>query len=288
MTDNSTRARPEVARSDGRESVVAVPIELDDVLVAEGVEGGYGSLQILFGASLRVRSGELVAVLGTNGAGKSTLLRVISGLMTPWAGTIRFKGRDVTGARPQRLVEMGMTYMPGGKATFPSLTVLENLKISAYPVRRDREEVTNRIDEALTLFPRLRERMDQRAGTLSGGEQQMVAIGRALVSRPDLLIFDELSLGLAPVMLKEIHGMIATLAAKGMTMLIVEQSLNMAAKIATRAYYMEKGEIRFDGAMQDLLSQGDLVRAVFLGAGSSQPDRSMTSSRCPDTGRKTR
>jgi len=248
---------PEAAAADG------------DILRVEGVEGGYGTLQILFGASLRVGPGELVALLGTNGAGKSTLLRMVSGLMKPWAGTVHFKDCDVTGVRPLRLVEMGMTYIPGGKATFPSLTVLENLKVSGYPVRRNKEEFTNRIDEALEVFPRLRERIGQKAGNLSGGEQQMVAIGRALVSKPDLLIFDELSLGLAPIVLQEIQGMITALAERGMTMLIVEQSLNMAAKIATRAYYMEKGEVRFEGAMKDLLSQGDLVRAVFLGTGSS-------------------
>ena len=238
-----------------------------NVLETEHLEVGYGRLQILFGASLHVARGELVALLGTNGAGKSTLLRTVSGLLKPWGGTVRYKDRDVTGARPLRLVEMGMVYIPGGRATFPSLTVLENLRISAFPIRRDKQEVAERIEEALDLFPRLRGRIDQRAGTLSGGEQQMVAIGRALVARPELLIFDELSLGLAPIMLKEIQSMLETLAARGISMLIVEQSLNMAATIATRAYYMEKGEIRFDGNMHDLLAKGDLVRAVFLGSG---------------------
>ena len=243
-----------------------------DLLEVDEIEGGYGPLQVLFGASIRVGQGDLVALLGTNGAGKSTLLRLISGLMKPGAGQVRFKGQDVTGVRPYRLAEMGMIYISGGRAIFPSLTVLENLKMSTYRIRRRKDEVTARIDEALTLFPRLAERIDQRAGTLSGGEQQMVAIGRALVARPELLMIDELSLGLAPIMLQVIEGMITTLAERGITMLIVEQSLNMAAKIAERAYYMEKGQIRFEGAIRDLIEQGDLVRAVFLG-GASEGDQ---------------
>jgi ABC-type branched-subunit amino acid transport system ATPase component len=238
----------------------------EPLLEVTDVEGGYGALQVLFGASVSVRAGETVALLGTNGAGKSTLLRTVSGLMKPTAGRIRFKGEDVAGHRPMRLVEMGLVYICGGRAIFPSLTVFENLKMSCYPVRRNRQEVSARIDEALSLFPRLKERIDQPAGTLSGGEQQMVSIGRALVSRPELLMIDELSLGLAPIMLQVIQEMIATLAERGITMLIVEQSLNMAAKIAERSYYMEKGEIRFEGPTAELISRGDLVRAVFLGA----------------------
>jgi ABC-type branched-subunit amino acid transport system ATPase component len=236
------------------------------LLEVHDVDAAYGSLQVLFGASIEVHKGELVALLGTNGAGKSTLLRVVAGLMKPTAGKVRFKGNDVTGARPLRLVDMGMIYIAGGRAVFPSLTVLENLKMSAYPFRRNRPEVSSRIEEAVELFPLLRQRISQRAGTLSGGEQQMVAIGRALVSGPDLLIIDELSLGLAPVMLDVIQSMLETLAARGITMLIVEQSLNMAARIARRAYFMEKGEIRFEGPLSELIDRGDIARAVFFGA----------------------
>jgi branched-chain amino acid transport system ATP-binding protein len=238
----------------------------ETLLDVRDLDVAYGSLQVLFGTSIEVHKGELVALLGTNGAGKSTLLRAIAGLMRPSAGQIRFKGENVTGARPLRLVGMGMIYISGGRATFPSLTVLENLKMSAYPFRRNRNEVASRIDEAIDLFPLLRERLTQQAGTLSGGEQQMVAIGRALVSGPELLIIDELSLGLAPVMLDVIQSMLETLAARGITMLIVEQSLNMAARIARRAYYMEKGEIRFQGALSELIDRGDIARAVFFGA----------------------
>jgi ABC-type branched-subunit amino acid transport system ATPase component len=239
----------------------------ETLLEVRDVDAAYGSLRILFDVSMEVRRGELVALLGTNGAGKSTLLRVVAGLMRPTAGAIRFKGEDVTGVRPLRLVDLGMIYIAGGgRAVFPSLTVLENLRMSAYPFRRNRREVSNRIEEAVELFPQLADRLSQRVGTLSGGEQQMVAIGRALVSRPDLLMIDELSLGLAPVMLDVIESMLETLAARGITMLIVEQSLNMAARIARRAYYMEKGEIRFEGTLSELVERGDIARAVFLGA----------------------
>jgi len=238
----------------------------ESLLEVHDVDAGYGSLKVLFGASIEVHRGELVALLGTNGAGKSTLLRVIAGLMRPTAGRIQFKGEDVTGVRPLRLVNMGMIYIAGGRAVFPSLTVLENLKMSAYPFRRNRPEVSNRIEEAVEMFPLLRRRLTQRAGTLSGGEQQMVAIGRALVSGPDLLMIDELSLGLAPVMLDVIQSMLEILAARGITMLIVEQSLNMAARIARKGYYMEKGQIRFEGALSELIERGDIARAVFLGA----------------------
>jgi branched-chain amino acid transport system ATP-binding protein len=180
---------------------------------------------------------------------------------------VRFQGRDVTGRPAHRLVGIGMTCIAGGRATFPSLTVEENLRLSGYPVRRDTEEVARRVDEAMALFPRLRERATQKVGTLSGGEQQMVALGRALVAQPELLMIDELSLGLAPVILREIQSMITALAERGMTMLIVEQSLNMAAAIAERCYFMEKGAIRFEGPIQDLMARGDVARAVFFADG---------------------
>jgi ABC-type branched-subunit amino acid transport system ATPase component len=237
----------------------------DEFLRVSEVDASYGPIQVLFGASIVVRRGERVALLGTNGAGKSTLLRVASGLLPVTRGKVWFKGEDVTGTSPHRLVTKGMTYIAGGRATFPSLTVLENLRLSGYPVRRDKPEVQRRVDEAMDTFPRLRERSSQKCGTLSGGEQQMVALGRALVATPELLIIDELSLGLAPVILREIQSMIATLAGRGITMLIVEQSLNMAAAIAERSYFMEKGEIRFEGLITDLMERGDLARAVFFG-----------------------
>jgi branched-chain amino acid transport system ATP-binding protein len=222
---------------------------------------------VLFGASIEVRKGERVAQLGTNGAGKSTLLRAVAGVLPADRGAVRFRGRDITRMPPHDRVGLGLTCIAGGRATFPSLTVEENLRLSAYPVRRDRAEVARRVEEAMGLFPMLRERAAQPAGTLSGGEQQMVALGRALVAEPELLMIDELSLGLAPIILREIQAMIETLAERGMTLLIVEQSLNMAASVAERCYFMEKGEIRFDGPIRELMARGDLARAVFF-AGS--------------------
>jgi branched-chain amino acid transport system ATP-binding protein len=237
----------------------------DVILAAEGIEASYGPIQVLFGPSIDVCRGERVVLLGTNGAGKSTLLRVISGLLPATSGRVLFDGEDITNRHPHEMAELGLVHISGGRATFPSLTVVENLRLAAYPVRRDRTKVSQRVDEAMDLFPRLRERAQQVCGTLSGGEQQMVAIGRGLVADPKLLVLDELSLGLAPVILKEIEAMIATLAARGISMLIVEQSLNMAAAIAERCYFLEKGEIRFEGDVADLTSRGDLARAVFFG-----------------------
>ncbi|MCW2968496.1 MAG: ABC-type branched-chain amino acid transport system, ATPase component [Solirubrobacteraceae bacterium] len=246
------------------------PAAGDELLRVAGVDASYGPIQVLFGTSIVVHRGERVALLGTNGAGKSTLLRVVSGLLPVTRGTVTFKGEDVTGSSPHSLVPKGMTYIAGGRATFPSLTVLENLRMSGYPIRRKRALLQSRVEEAMDLFPRLRERAEQKVGTLSGGEQQMVALGRSLVAEPDLLIIDELSLGLAPIILREIQSMIDALAARGITMLIVEQSLNMAAAIAERSYFMEKGEIRFEGRIADLMERGDLARAVFFG-GHGEP-----------------
>jgi ABC-type branched-subunit amino acid transport system ATPase component len=236
------------------------------ILEATGIEASYGPIQVLFGTSIVVRRGERVALLGTNGAGKSTLLRTVAGLLPVDRGSVRFDDRDITGLAPHRRVRLGMSCISGGRATFPSLTVEENLRLSAYPIRRERAEVARRVDEAMDLFPRLRERATQKVGTLSGGEQQMVALGRALVAEPQLLIIDELSLGLAPVVLREIQSMIGMLAERGITMLIVEQSLNMAATIAERCYFMEKGAIRFEGRIRELMERGDLARAVFFAA----------------------
>jgi len=257
---------------DVTEEVPVVPDPRDVIFSAEAIDASYGPIQVLFGASIMVRRGERVVLLGTNGAGKSTLLRVVSGLLPATAGRVTFDGRDITNRGAHSMVEIGLVHISGGRATFPSLTVEENLRLAAFPIRRDRAKVTERVDEAMDLFPRLRERAGQQCGTLSGGEQQMVAIGRGLVADPQLLVLDELSLGLAPVILKEIEGMIASLAARGISMLIVEQSLNMAARIAERCYFMEKGEIRFEGDVQALTKRGDLARAVFFGGPADTAD----------------
>jgi branched-chain amino acid transport system ATP-binding protein len=226
----------------------------------------YGSLQVLFGVSFEVPEAGRVALLGTNGAGKSTLLRAVAGLLEPSGGSVRFDGEDITPLGPHERVARGITLVEGGRATFPSLTVADNLRMGAYPFLRERARVQARWDEVLDLFPQLRPRLEQPAGVCSGGEQQMMAIGRALVAQPRLLMIDELSLGLAPVVMAEIVAAIERVAAAGTTVLLVEQSLNVALSIAGWAYFMEKGAVRFSGPTSELLERGDLARSVFFGA----------------------
>ena len=235
------------------------------LLQLDGIDVSYGPLQVLFDVSLDVEEGQTVALLGTNGAGKSTLLKAAAGLVAPEAGTVRFAGEDVTQRTPEARVERGLTLVEGGKSTFPSLTVAENIRLGAYPFLGETAKVDARFDRALDLFPQLRPRLQQAAGTLSGGEQQMVAIARALMAEPRLLMIDELSLGLAPVVMAEILRVVEEIAATGMTILLVEQSLNIALGLAATAHFMEKGEIRFSGRSDDLLERGDLVRSVFFG-----------------------
>jgi ABC-type branched-subunit amino acid transport system ATPase component len=223
---------------------------------------------VLFDVDLTVPTGGRVGLLGTNGAGKSTLLRVIAGLARPSAGSVRFAGRDVTGLPTEERVGLGMTLLEGGRATFPSLTVAESLRVGAYPYLSDRLRVERSVDDALDLFPALRPRLGQRAGTLSGGEQQMLALAKALLARPRLLMIDELSLGLAPVVLEGIVAALDVLVREGdVSLVLVEQSLNVALGVTDQAYFMEKGAVRFSGPTSDLLDRGDLVRSVFFGAG---------------------
>jgi ABC-type branched-subunit amino acid transport system ATPase component len=235
------------------------------LLQLSGIDVSYGPLQVLFDVSLDVEQGPAVALLGTNGAGKSTLLKTAAGLITPDAGTVTFAGEDVTALTAEARVGRGMTLVEGGKAIFPSLTVADNIRLGAYPFLGDSGKVRARLDAALDLFPQLRPRMEQAAGTLSGGEQQMVAVARALMAEPVLLMIDELSLGLAPVVMQEILRVVEEVVASGVTVLLVEQSLNIALTIAETAHFMEKGEIRFSGESSELLERGDLVRSVFFG-----------------------
>jgi ABC-type branched-subunit amino acid transport system ATPase component len=235
------------------------------LLQLDAIDVSYGPLQVLFDVSLDVEEGQTVALLGTNGAGTSRLLKAAAGLVAPEAGTVRFAGEDVTQRTPEARVERGLTLVEGGKSTFPSLTVAENIRLGAYPFLGETAKVDARFDRALDLFPQLRPRLQQAAGTLSGGEQQMVAIARALMAEPRLLMIDELSLGLAPVVMAEILRVVEEIAATGMTILLVEQSLNIALGLAATAHFMEKGEIRFSGRSDDLLERGDLVRSVFFG-----------------------
>jgi ABC-type branched-subunit amino acid transport system ATPase component len=235
------------------------------LLEVEGVDVSYGPLQVLFDVGIEVHHGASVALLGTNGAGKSTLLKAISGLVVPDGGRVVFDGRDVTRMPAEERVDLGMVLVEGGKAMFPSLSVLENIRLGAYPFLKDRRRVDERLERVLDLFPPLRARLGQAAGTLSGGEQQMVAVGRALMPSPRLLMIDELSLGLAPVVVQDILAVTEQVMADGTTVLLVEQSLNIALSLCERAYFMEKGEIRFSGPTKELLDRGDLVRSVFFG-----------------------
>jgi ABC-type branched-subunit amino acid transport system ATPase component/predicted MFS family arabinose efflux permease len=235
------------------------------VLQVVNADFSYGSVQVLFDVNFEVRRGEVLALLGTNGAGKSTILRVISGLGVPERGVVRLNGRNVTYVAPETRARLGIVQLPGGKGVFPGMTVEQNLAISARLMSRSQREVAEGVDAVLELFPELRDRARQLAGNLSGGQQQMLALARVLIHEPEILLIDELSLGLAPIVVQRLLGVVAELKARGQTMLIVEQSLNVALSVADRAIFLEKGEVRFEGAARDLLERDDLVRAVFFG-----------------------
>ena len=225
----------------------------------------YGPVQVLFDVGFEVNRGETLALLGTNGAGKSTLLRVISGLGTPRRGVVRLGGRTVTYTSPQLRTTLGIHQLPGGKGVFPGMTVHQNLTMGAYIHRRDRDDVASRIDRVLELFPDLAQRQNQMASSMSGGQQQMLALAKVLLHDPEILLIDELSLGLAPTVVQDLLGVVEQLQEQGQTIIIVEQSLNVALSVADRAIFLEKGQIRFEGSAQDLLERDDLARAVFLG-----------------------
>jgi ABC-type branched-subunit amino acid transport system ATPase component len=220
------------------------------------------------GVGFEVRRGECVALLGTNGAGKSTILRVISGLHVPDRGVVRFEGRTITFSEPELRFRLGIVQVRGGAGVYPRLTVRDNLLAFQLASRLSRDESIRRVDEVLAVFPALADHLDQPAMTLSGGQQQMLALAVAVLGRPRLLIIDELSLGLAPVVVADLLSVLEGLKKSGTTMLIVEQSLNVALSIADRAVFLEKGEVRFEGPADELASRDDLVRAVFLGNGA--------------------
>ena len=235
------------------------------LLVCRGVHVAYDKVRVLFGVDLEVNRGEIVALLGTNGAGKSTLLKAISNLVEPVEGTIVFDGRDITHVGPVATTKLGIVQVPGGRAVFPTLTVAEHFKAAAWLyAREDAAETHARTERVLELFPRLRERWHQMAGNLSGGEQQQLGLGMAFVAKPRLLIIDELSLGLAPTVVEQLLGIVRAIHAEGCTVILVEQSVNVALTIAQRAYFMEKGEVRFQGPAAELLQRGDVLRSVFL------------------------
>ena len=235
------------------------------VLEARDIEFSYGRLQVLFGVSLTVARGEALALLGTNGAGKSTLLRVVAGLEAPSAGRVVLDGRDVTGARAEELVGQGLVLIPGGRSVFPDMTVEENLELQALTVRKRPAWVRERRDRVFELFPRLGERLRQLAGSLSGGEQQQLALGKAILLDPSVLCIDELSLGLAPIVVQELLEIVGRINETGIAVVLVEQSLNIACQLCRRAVFLEKGAVRFEGRPTELLERNDLARAVFLG-----------------------
>jgi len=223
----------------------------------------YGAVHAIKGVSLRADSGEIVSLIGANGAGKSTLLRAISGLVVPGAGSIRFEGKEITRVPAHRIVGMGISHAPEGRLIFANLTVEDNLELGAYR-RRDRAEISKDRQSVFKLFPRLQERRRQNAGTLSGGEQQMLAIGRALMSRPRLLLLDEPSLGLAPLLVREIFRTIEEINRQGVTILLVEQNAHMALGIARRGYVLETGRVRLEDEAKALLANEE-VRRAYLG-----------------------
>ena len=231
------------------------------MLKIDGLRVNYGGIEAVKGITFQVPERQIVTLIGANGAGKSTTLRTIAGLVKPSAGRIRLQAEDITGMSPDRIVSKGITLVPEGRRVFPDLTVLENLKIGAY-LRKDSLE--DDLEWVYSLFPRLKERSWQAAGTLSGGEQQMLAVGRALMSRPKLMMMDEPSLGLAPLVVKDIFSIIRKVNEQGVTILLIEQNANMALHIADTAYVLETGRITLTGTGEELLNN-EAVKKAYLG-----------------------
>ncbi|HET7652520.1 MAG TPA: ATP-binding cassette domain-containing protein, partial [Acidimicrobiales bacterium] len=261
------------------ESIATVEVETEHVAAAadsvpalletRDVDVSYGPVQVLFGVDFRLTDGEIVALLGTNGAGKSTLLRAICGLTKPGRGVVEFDGDDITSVSADATTRRGVSLMPGGKGVFPTLTVDENLRLASWLIRHDKAAIAAARDEVLSLFPILQQRHDQMAGDLSGGEQQMLALAGALMTRPRVLMIDELSLGLAPTIVAQLLDVVREIHRRGTTIVLVEQSVNVALELAERAVFMEKGEVRFEGPTMALLDRPDILRSVFIAGASS-------------------
>jgi branched-chain amino acid transport system ATP-binding protein len=243
--------------------------DTDALLACRAVDIAYDRVQVLFDVSFDVRQGEILALLGTNGAGKSTLLKGISGLIDPIGGSIFFEGRDITHADAKQTSGLGIVQVPGGRGVFPTLTVGENMRAAGWMYRKDRARLREATERVLEYFPILRDRWDTPAGSLSGGEQQMLSLGQAFIARPKLLLIDELSLGLAPTVVERLLGIVEAIHDNGTTVILVEQSVNLALRLAKRALFMEKGEIRFSGLTSELLDRPDVLRAVFLQGAAS-------------------
>ena len=232
------------------------------MLEIRGLHAGYGAIEILRGVDIDVAAGEIVALLGSNGAGKSTLNNNVCGLFQPFGGTVRFDGKDIAGAASTRIVEAGLIQVPEGRRVFPNLSVRENLELGSY--RRGKPDRAYNLDRVAAIFPRLKERWTQSAGTLSGGEQQMLAIGRALMGNPRVLLMDEPSLGLSPLLVEEMFALIGQLNADGLALLLVEQNVVQSLAIAHRAYVLENGRIALSGKASELAENPDLRRS-YLG-----------------------
>ena len=232
------------------------------LLEVTGLRGGYGRTEVLRGVDLRVDAGEVVALLGSNGAGKSTLNNTVCGIVPAWSGSVVFEGRELTRAHYRDVVRAGLIQVPEGRRIFPNLAVRENLELGSFARGRERRRAN--LERVLAIFPRLAERMDQKAGTMSGGEQQMLAIGRGLMAEPRLLILDEPSLGLSPLLVEELFALIRRLHDDGLAVLLVEQNVGQSLEIADRAYVLENGSVRFEGRPADLLAS-DTLRRAYLG-----------------------
>ena len=234
----------------------------NNALVVKGVDVLYGDVQALWDVSLEVKQGTIVSLVGANGAGKSTLLKTISGINRAKKGEILFSGKSVTHLKPQDVVDIGISHVPEGRRLFAGLTVLENLKLGAYPPRA-RAVFGESLTKAFDLFPVLKSRQNQKAGSLSGGEQQMLAIGRAMMSQPTILMLDEPSLGLSPILVKTMFDLVASLNKQGVTMLLVEQNVRQALKIANHAYVLKNGRIVMSGGGEELLADPEVQKAYI-------------------------
>ncbi|MCW2584596.1 MAG: ABC-type branched-chain amino acid transport system, ATPase component [Frankiales bacterium] len=241
------------------------------LLETQGLTVSYGPVRVLFGVDLEVRQGEIVALLGTNGAGKSTVLNAVSGLLSPDGGNVWFDGEPITGESAERVAARGLVQAPGGRGIFPGMTVQDNLRLGAFLLRGDKAVSAARIEAALDLFPALRPMLGRTAGDLSGGQRQMLVLAQAMLLKPRLLLIDELSLGLAPIVVQELLAAVRRLNAEGVTIVLVEQSVNVALTLADRAYFLEKGTVRFEGPTSDLLGRDDLLRSVFFGGATQHP-----------------
>jgi ABC-type branched-subunit amino acid transport system ATPase component/ABC-type branched-subunit amino acid transport system permease subunit len=258
-------ATPSNLRRRQHGSVLPVSQEPGAVVRCRDLTASYGSLQVLFGVDLEVAEGEIVALLGTNGAGKSTVFKAITGLLTGTTGTVELDGRSIAGEEPFTVATRGLSMMPGGRGVFPTLTVAENLRLACWQIRKDKDRALAAREEVLDLFPILRDRPDQLAGNLSGGEQQQLSLAMAFVTKPKVLFIDELSLGLAPTIVGQLCDKVREIHASGTTVVVVEQSVNVALLLAERAVFLEKGRVRFEGPTRGLLDRPDLLRSVFIG-----------------------